>query len=679
MAPITTKGFITGTTPFTQFATLIQSLPLTPHKHLFKTYPNSFTTEEALTTLQSLAPTSIASEEAESLLSGYVDAGLIKVLGEGTAGLVKAFNEGLVKKGGVGMGRKTVFLITGKGWGVVGDFKSGRVDGGEDGEIIYLDRTESGDLNLSSQSLQTLFKSVAGQTSNIWTPEKQSSRDASTDADADSHHPSSRRTSIDTDQPSEKQGPGRDSLLLKDRFTNLKTHTSTFHGTEITDWIFLRVSVLSRDEAVHIVSQFLLNNWITSIDSTKNEEFRDGVGLYQFTKEGAMLAGWRKEDVPGVKGRGGKSRAGAFGGEDTKISVENLAKFENFLRKSQEVLNSSSFAEDGRKGLRDDQNLDIGVVGGGGAKGWEDDGQVPKPLENITSLPPSRPSVTSLPPPALAAGRRKRASTIGGSQPPLLSPDPPTTRKARISSVGGAPSDPIPRPSETYKETNTQKLATILRTPQLRTAFRTFLSSMYCPENIDFLEDVEKFRLSYGGRNFQLEELVYVEESQFGSTASSGGGGTLSGRASTFQHPALLETSEEPTPSSESDHDHQHQQPPQNPNLIPHAISLYLKYVPKDAPQEVNIGSNLKNQIGEVVQPLSHLFPLILTPSDDPTSPTSPTGPFSPPHSFPTSSQHSSSSLINPKKLLKNPQDITKFPTHQKGFDPDMFATAESH
>ncbi|KAJ3037713.1 hypothetical protein HDV00_001362 [Rhizophlyctis rosea] len=688
MTPIASKGFIAGTSPFVQFATFIQSLPLTPHKHLFKTYPLSFTGEDAINTVRNLAHDRIAAEEAEHLVITYQSGGLIRVL---------AFGEGKGK-----VSRRGVYVVTGKGWGVVSDVRNGNLGSADGGDVIYLDRTEEGHIILSPPTIEQLFKTFAGERPNVWTPEKQREKDS---ASATGHDDSSGEVSRETSRPvsrstsrtslSGKSSSYRDvndsdsertdsatapvhgSILVKDRLQRMKTYTNTLHGSDAVDWIFDHVAVMSRDEAVYLASVFAANGWLAPVDPSKGDDgksIRDGNGLYQITPLAAKLAGWSKDDTPTVKGWGAikQKTFSGFSSDDARISIENLAKFDNFLRKSQEMLaekggdGGSSIGTSGGRA-----SVNIGIVGGGGAQGWEDDGQMPAPSSNVTVAP----GVLEKEAPA-SGGRRKRAATVSGQPPPLGATAPP--QRGRIASVGGQTPDLTSiRPWEQLKESNTTKLATILKLSNLRAAFRSFLQSMYCPENIDFLEDTERFRLMYGGQTRSLEDLVFVEESQFGR------------RASTLQKPSGMPahipesiTEVDSAPSSARPSvvaSHLQDLPPPitvDPLLIAHAIALYLKYVPRDAPQEVNIGSNLKKQIGEIVSQVSNLFPLINTAT------------FSaPPPSLPTSTGSHRLSiagppsipLIDPTKILQPGTQLSAFPTEVPGFNPDMFATAEAH
>ncbi|KAJ1550635.1 hypothetical protein HK096_005851 [Nowakowskiella sp. JEL0078] len=188
---------------------------------------------------------------------------------------------------------------------------------------------------------------------------------------------------------------------------------------------------------------------------------------------------------------------------------------------------------------------------------------------------------------------RRRSMSISNPVPPSI-----------LNSSPNPNAKPVLKPFviETSQETGGARLNQILVNPQLCEAFGEYLKQSYCHENLAFWMDIELFR-----QNFQIRESAVT----------------------------MTQTQDQPM-------------------LVPHAIAIYKKYIVMDSPFEVNIVSNIKNEIQALMEKVKDCFSLI---SDITVS---------------------SSDLIQMDELLHG-VSISQFPVSLEGFSGNMFSSAHSH
>ncbi|RKO93195.1 RGS domain-containing protein [Blyttiomyces helicus] len=565
-----------------QFANFTGVLPLESNKIGFKTFRSSFSGETAIA--NAMLFFSCQRNAAIEGITKYLEANLIAQCGS------KSDQEKFKPK--------SLYVISAKGYAVVADIRGDRIPNTSsavartDSELFYLERSASGALTFRPEVMAPLFKRFSGEKPLVWTPELEKGekdRDSGDGGDQVLNRSESSSSMPDSDEAC-------NSIIVKDRAHHRKPYSNTFYGPDAVNWILRHSSVISRDEAIALSSQFVALGWVTSISEPGEPGIKDIKNtLYHLTSAGAKLAGWTGEksgsSSPGVfRARKGAAddrfRAqGSLPGKTTHISTENLAKFDNFLRKSSERLHGS----------------DMGSESCGRPQGFIDPTAGDESFARTT-----------------ASTERKRASTIGGPLPvdafkvasssttyPLVMFD---RRRSSLGDEGSRSAAPE------MKETNAMKMSTIFALPDLRNPFRAYLASMYCEENFGFWADAERFRIAYDGDDV---DHVLITESQFKATATAGS------------------------------HD--------DPLLIPHAIAIYLKYIVTDAPFEVNIGSNLKRQIGEVMEIAKPFFGMIDVKS------------------------FRMESTIDPDTLLMPGIKLDSFPTNLAKFGPMMFAPVEAH
>lgn len=530
---------------------------------------------------------------------------------------------------------KSLLGLTRKGACIADDVRAGMTDEQSDGDVIYLEWKGG---VVVRPSMETIFKRFAGTQPNEWTPEKEKALAREMNSDpATPDAPSTPVVSSPTDSTgSLSSNSGSDAppgILVKDRMSMLKTYTKTFQGNEAVIHLLDHTSALTRREAVHILDEFSASGWIQQIEKDDKEQnrFKDSKSvMYQLTATGAKLAGWDEFDVPTVREffsrpsfRGlRKMSVFGLGGEDGNgpISRENLEKFDEFVKKSSEALNADDDGPRDKSGkphrrttfaagiFTDKQGA--GASGGTWGKGK---GKKARPR-----------SATSV---ATENGRLALSPLSTTSSSTRLS----TTQSASTTATG-------PQPWESAKDTNTSRLTTILNIPPIRTAFHTFLASLFCQENFDFMVDVERFRLCYD---------------TFHAAASIDNLDKHSKQIVTQVHET--QAHEKSTADTEI---HPHS------TLIPHAMILYLKYIPKTAPHELNIPSNLQKHLTTLASALEEFFPHFLDHNEVLLEPSPPINPTSP-------------EFINVVQTL--PPEFWKKTQTVEGFEPWMFSSAEAH
>ncbi|KAJ3008394.1 hypothetical protein HKX48_008556 [Thoreauomyces humboldtii] len=421
-------------------------------------------------------------------------------------------------------------------------------------------------------------------------------------------------------------------IVVKDRTQQLKTHSHTFTGSEGIAHLLKHTSCITVKEALSIASAFISRGWIQCVDDpgASGRAFKESSkAVYQLTATGAQFAGWPESKTPttkeitffskeGIKGRlrkiaglghgsGNSSNQGSANGSGTSsqgfardfaqgddnslISKENLDKFEEFVKKSTEVLNSGSGSgaeiSGGFSGTVSENEgtanrKQIGrrqtIAQTPANNGESSDGPF-SPLAGFLNATP-----TSTVAADKAAGRRPRSATIGSETPSRSRQGStvPTPSTGIVSSASrtsiSSMSSTAPNFWETAKETNATRLTTILLIPILRASFQKYLATMFCQENYDFMVDVERFRVSHDAllRTLQPSEML----------------------DSTSRDVAIVIQKE----GAEKDNS--------RGLLLAHAVALYLKYVAKGAPFELNLPSRQQTQLRTTMEPFSTYFEL---------------------------------------------------------------------
>ncbi|KAF9979924.1 hypothetical protein BGZ75_009068 [Mortierella antarctica] len=306
----TTSGRAFAKNIFDLFSTLMISLPIENHKVLFKSYPNSFTAEEAISNLGGLQfiqsnhdadpkdPTriitrvvttqfSLSRDMAKNLCQTFMDARLFESASD--PGKREFQNKG-------------IYQVTGKGAHIVEKFvnrnslsadATKHITANATPRIMVLERAEDEDaIVLNHKAIDAIFKRFAGLRPNVLA----------------SKHPDGDNT---------PQSPGRDlrdrlqinidrcnGIEVKDQQHNYDIYKHTFYGKAAVDWLMDYTTVITKEEAICIAQEMVTCRYIEQVGEENRADtalFKTGnSALYHFTEMGRSVVGWESQ----VRSRG---------------------------------------------------------------------------------------------------------------------------------------------------------------------------------------------------------------------------------------------------------------------------------------------------------------------------------------------------------------------------------------
>ncbi|TPX56324.1 hypothetical protein PhCBS80983_g04607 [Powellomyces hirtus] len=611
---------------FKDFSRFHSILTLIDRKTRHRLHHNTFTTDEASGVLGSLFGT--RKEITAQLLQMYVTGQLVAQISDENGG---------------------VYAVTRKGECVAADEFDGQVTW-----VEWIGVPGSGD-NVGVKELAKQFARFVGGYPNEWSAEKEKAKEqrslsaavCSFEYDGSAENSSGSLAESDTAAAGGGAGSGPSSvpcsvsnfvvapgITVKDRTVLLKTHTHTFTGSEAVQHLLKHTSCMTSKECLVLCAQFVAQGWIQCVDDAneKSGQVRESnKSVYNLTPTGAQFAGWSDGKTPnlkennffskeGLKGRlrqiaglarGGGSFSGASsslnpssGGDDSLISKENLDKFEEFVKKSSDVLNTTGSGQSAAHEYYEDEGDD----GAGrlrarrGTASTINQGDAGGSNTSVASTASAEPAKGS---------RRPRSATIGSETPgsrsrgssvvpppgPSQSGAPAQGQQAGLTPSRGMTSTmSMQNFWEMTKETNATRLTTILMIPALRSAFQKYLATLFCQENYDFMIDVERFRLCYDSplRAAQSTEMLDPSSKPIVSAVQKRRSGPGADRQGL---------------------------------LFPHALAIYLKYVSKGSPFELNLPSKLQTHLRNTMacaQPYFAKFTSVLDLSTNaPVDPTS--------------------------------------------------------
>ncbi|KAI9510975.1 regulator of G protein signaling [Russula earlei] len=314
------------------FATLVVSLQLTTHKQFFRSFPNSFSTDEAAANLASLkfsqsnrgpdprepsrvitttttTTFSMTRDMAKAMSQHFMDARLIENAADPSSNLFKD---------------RGVYILTPKGLHVLERFISRNgINGDHLGHVfatqpicmklLHLERRSVDDEIIVSQSVITaLFRRFVGRQSN---------------------YPPQTPQSLDPTTIYHERAKGIQLMDVTDRLTSgsgksqTVTHRYCFAALAALEWLCDFTSVVGREEAAEMAAQFVRFGLIALVsDKRKNNdsaiiftvrgsapggnspvsqtgEFRcTAKAIYRITEEGVRTARWETSRTAGVKG-----------------------------------------------------------------------------------------------------------------------------------------------------------------------------------------------------------------------------------------------------------------------------------------------------------------------------------------------------------------------------------------
>ncbi|KFH67218.1 hypothetical protein MVEG_07740 [Podila verticillata NRRL 6337] len=465
---------------FDLFSTLMVSLPIENHKILFKTYPNSFTAEEAIANLGGLQfiqsnrdtdpkdPTriithvvttqfSLSRDMAKNLCQTFMDARLF---------------ENAVDPNRREFQNKGIYQVTPKGAHILAKFvhrnalpvdETRHITANASANLVYLERADDEDaIILTQKQVDTIFKRFAGAEPNI-----------------------ARTPGSPTDSPmvASPGGNGRDRTLstidlckgieVKDQQHNYDMYKHTFYGKLAVEWLLDYTTVISKEEATRISQEMVTGGYIEQVgeDSKASQAlFRTGnSALYHLTELGRSIAGWKS-----LVSSSGSSVDNDWMDERGNVPKSDRTNNDALLLSQQFKMIAStvqrlpiSIAREARRSTEDSNNV---------PQFNEDSGRAIRRLSQILNDPAFQINLSD------SGAMSSYAPSSAGRE------------SVGVSSGGGHSSVSSSSQSTT---SNTTRLNIILSNATLRDLFKSFLKHNICEENLSFYLEVLDFRSKF--------------------------------------------------------------------------------------------------------------------------------------------------------------------------------------
>ncbi|OCF36942.1 hypothetical protein I316_01540 [Kwoniella heveanensis BCC8398] len=457
------------------FCTLVVSLEFDTHRNFFKTYPNSFTTDDACSNLSSLKfsqsqraadpkdPTriitttttttfSMSREMAKGICQHFMDSHLIENAADLASGTFK---------------ERGIYMLTAKGLHILERFvtKNGisadhliRIFSTQPicMKLLHLERRSVDDEIIVTRGvLEVLFRRFAGRDPNIT---------KMTDDEVLAHHQSRFYMKAPPLPPGENMERSEGMILRKvpaggDKKASSGSEDYVFPAMMAVDWIIDYTSAVGTDEAAEILGQFVRYGFITLV-SDKGK-----------VKDNSVVVTVRQGGAGG--GAGAMMQEAEF--RATEKAIYKITKEGVMCAKWFENAKPTTHAASASK-----PNLHA--------------------QHSTTSLDKSRSSHEN---PVQQLQRRNSISD----------------RLRADFDISG-----VPGGDNHVKDSHTARLKQILEEPALRSLFREFLRANFCEENLSFWLDVQDFK-----RRFQTTSSAVASPSQ-------GKNGKTAGHAAMEKH-----------------------------------------------------------------------------------------------------------------------------------------------
>ncbi|PWN18981.1 regulator of G protein signaling superfamily [Microstroma glucosiphilum] len=595
------------------FATLIVSLQLTSHRMMFKTYPNSFTTDEAAENLSALkfsqsnrAPDprepsrvvtttttttfSMNRDMAKGICQHFMDARLIENAADPSHGIFK---------------EKGVYQLTPKGLHILERFITKNGINGEHlltvfssqpicMKLLHLERRAHDDeLLINRPIIEVVFRRFAGRQANYLPGTGGDS--GGKDVDPASFDRTLGIGMSDIVDKSAK-GPTKGPVKIK----------HTFPAVSALDWLCDFSTICGRDEAAEVAAHFQRLGLIELVresskkdmdeDSTIIVSGEDGIGrvsrgefkchykaIYGMTDRGRGVARW-----PGYTSLPEKTTATGVGfgaplGRETPTS-EGQAQLQQ---------QSRPYVQDPQQDETESIDSGNGESNRGGSR------------TRYSSRASSAQDVPGIPDRRGGVHHSSRRSTESGSVGSLASGGGVPELEGRMSAAERLRNEYLTRDSSSgsgahhegdggamsahyARDSNSNRLRQVLEEPALRSLFRDFLKQNFCEENLSFWLDVQDFK-----RRFHTTSSAVAVR----PGGSSGGGGSSSGDKSSGGKRGLFGRSGGSDKSKEQQGQgftamEKHQQ-----DLIAMAFVIYNTYLAPASPCELNIEHSLRTEL----------------------------------------------------------------------------------
>ncbi|KAF9404586.1 hypothetical protein BGZ94_004085 [Podila epigama] len=457
------------------------SLPIENHKVLFKNYPNSFTSEEAIANLGGLQfiqsnrdtdpkdPTriithvvttqfSLSRDMAKNLCQTFMDARLFENAADPNR---REFQN------------KGIYQVTPKGAHILAKFvhrnslpvdETRHITANSSANLVYLERADDEDaIILTQKQIDNVFKRFAGSEPNV-----------------------ARAAGAPSDSPpiANPGGSGRDrtpstidlckGIEVKDQQHNYDVYKHTFYGKAAVEWLLDYTTVISKEEAICIAQEMVNGGYIEQVgeDSHVSQAlFKTGnSALYHLTQLGRSIAGWKTLAL----------NSGSSVDNDWMDERGNVTKGErpvnDALILSQQFKLTSGTVQRLPISITRDMSRSVEDTSNGSAPFSDDSSRGMRRLSQILNDPAFQITLSE------AASMSSYAPSSAGCE------------SVGVSSSVGHSSVSSSSQSTT---SNTTRLNIILSNATLRDLFKSFLKQNICEENLSFYLEVVDFKSKF--------------------------------------------------------------------------------------------------------------------------------------------------------------------------------------
>ncbi|GBC03132.1 hypothetical protein RclHR1_00050040 [Rhizophagus clarus] len=302
------------------FSTLVVSLPMETHRNLFRSYSNSFTTEEAIANLGSLKFTqshrtpdpkdpsriitttttttfSMTKDMAKSVCQTFMDARLFENLADSSS---RSFKD------------KNVYGLTPKGLYILERFVTrngiaaphlAKLFASQTAPIrlYFVERSPENDsVSSNKQCVESIFRRFAGTKPNIINKDSDEGKESSSDSGSFS-----------------EKHDRNIGIEVKERQFSNRTARYSFNGAAACDWLCDFTTLITKEEAIKMATEFIRYGLIEYISDKNNESKKRSDKIesnafkyskstyYHIINEGRRVALWEYDNVNYMNGTNG--------------------------------------------------------------------------------------------------------------------------------------------------------------------------------------------------------------------------------------------------------------------------------------------------------------------------------------------------------------------------------------
>ncbi|KAF9432756.1 hypothetical protein BGZ76_010362 [Entomortierella beljakovae] len=584
------------------FSTLLTTIRVENRKIRFRSYPNTFLAEDAVSKLGSLQssrsvletdpndPTrmitqvvtthlSFSKDMAKNLCQSFMDARLIESSTDPTKREFQPRGLCQITPKGAHLIAKFVYRNKMN----LDDTKNATVNAVAN--LVHLDRADDEDaIILGQDHVDTIFKRFAGNT-----PNRMSAEALKESQSLQSNGGRERTMSTSADLSN--------GIEVGDYLFNNDTQKNTFYGKAAVEWLMDYSTVISKEEAFCICQEMVSAGYLELVgeENTGGRSlFKTGnSALYQLTEYGRALAGWKGQDDGGSINKDWmEDRAAA----SPKVERNNP---ESTLLSAQFKLTASNVSRLPISIREHPKSADESSVTS--SQHTDENGKSSRRLSQILNDPAFQIALSEGGPmSSYAASSSGRESVSGGSS-------------------GGSRKKTITPSSVQSTTSNTSRLNGILCDSTVRDLYKSFLKQNFCEENLSFYLEVLDYKVEFSAL---ISSARAYNQSVFGHD----------GRNSNHTYPPSLRELEK--------------------QICTKAFSIYETYLVSGATREVNLPHQMRQDITSYMQAVVRNMESLEANSIN-TIPAAPSAPAAIP-SIDTSEQEKSANGSNgaPKELI---------------------------